>query len=145
MTLLFTLLTLLVIGVVAAVAAGSIRGGLDAAATSLPARGLPTGPVSPDDVENLRFSPALRGYRMEEVDAVLDRLTEELRARDEQIAQLRGERDPGSTGDYAHPEGPGRVDDYRRPEPAGQSEDPGRPDHTTFGERLGSWRADVEN
>jgi uncharacterized protein YciI len=31
----------------------------------------------------------LRGYRMDEVDDVLDRLTEELRRRDEEIAELR--------------------------------------------------------
>jgi DivIVA domain-containing protein len=89
-TLLFLLLVLGVVGLVAAVAAGRITGGLDPAASSLPARGLPPGPVDADDLAAVRFPPALRGYRMDEVDAVLDRLTEELRRRDAELHELRG-------------------------------------------------------
>ena len=36
---------------------------------------------------------ALRGYRMDQVDAVLDRLVDELRARDHEIDRLRAEDD----------------------------------------------------
>jgi DivIVA domain-containing protein len=89
-TLLLTLLILAVVGLVAAVAAGRIAGGLDEPSSSLPGRGLPAGRVGVGDVERVRFSPGLRGYRMDEVDDVLDRLTEELRLRDEEIAELRG-------------------------------------------------------
>jgi len=39
-------------------------------------------PLRPDDLRRIRFSLALRGYRMSEVDALLDRLAEELDARD---------------------------------------------------------------
>jgi DivIVA domain-containing protein len=88
-TLLLTLLILAVVGLVAAVAAGRITGGLDEPASSLPGRGLPEGRVGVPDLERVRFSPALRGYRMDEVDDVLDRLTEELQLRDEEIAELR--------------------------------------------------------
>lgn len=88
MTLLFTLLTLAVLGVIAAVAVGKIAGGLEEPSTSLAARGLPEGPATPEAVNAVRFSPALRGYRMEEVDAVLDRLSGELARRDRQILQL---------------------------------------------------------
>jgi DivIVA domain-containing protein len=42
-------------------------------------------------LDRVRFSPALRGYRMDEVDDVLDRVTEELRVRDAEIARLREE------------------------------------------------------
>ncbi len=49
---------------------------------------LPVGPLSADDVAEVRFDLALRGYRMSEVDEVLDRLAAELRARDERIAAL---------------------------------------------------------
>jgi DivIVA domain-containing protein len=87
-TLLFTLLTLAVLGVIAAVATGRIAGGLEEPSTSLAPRGLPEGPVAPESLEAVRFSPALRGYRMEEVDAVLDRLGDELARRDRQILQL---------------------------------------------------------
>ena len=39
---------------------------------------LPVGAVSGDDVRELRFPQAVRGYRMAEVDWVLDRLADEL-------------------------------------------------------------------
>ena len=39
-------------------------------------------------VDGLRFSLALRGYRMDEVDDVLDRLVEELDRRGERISEL---------------------------------------------------------
>ena len=87
-TLLFTLFTLAVLGVIAAVATGKIAGGLEEPSTSLPPSGLPDGPVTPEALDAVRFSPALRGYRMEEVDAVLDVLGEELARRDREILQL---------------------------------------------------------
>lgn len=89
--MLFTLLTLAVLGVIAAVATGRIAGGLEEPSTSLPPRGLPEGPVTAESLEVVRFSPALRGYRMEEVDAVLDRLGGEIVSRDRQILQLSQE------------------------------------------------------
>ena len=92
-TLVLTLLIMAVVAVVAAVAAGRIAGGLDAPASSLPGRGLPEGPVDVAALDRVRFSPALRGYRMDEVDDVLDRLTAELRRRDEEIAWLRSRAD----------------------------------------------------
>jgi DivIVA domain-containing protein len=88
-TLVLTLLIMAVLALVVAVATGRIVGGLDRPASSLPGRGLPPGPIGVDDVERVRFSPALRGYRMDEVDDALDRLTEELHRRDEEIAELR--------------------------------------------------------
>ena len=78
-----------VIGVVAAVATGRVRGGLDEPTTSRPHRGLPEEQLNPDDVDAVRFSLALRGYRMDEVDAVLARLRDELAARDAELAELR--------------------------------------------------------
>ena len=50
--------------------------------------GLPTGPVQPEDVAALRFSMAPRGYRMAEVDDVLDRLAAELADRDRRLTLL---------------------------------------------------------
>lgn len=49
---------------------------------------LPAGPLQPEDLAAVRFGMAPRGYRMSEVDAVLDRLGEELRDRDRRIALL---------------------------------------------------------
>ena len=45
-------------------------------------------PLAGDDVRGLRFGVALRGYAMDQVDAVLDRLAAELDARDAQVAEV---------------------------------------------------------
>jgi DivIVA domain-containing protein len=59
----------------------------DATPTRLPSRG-----VTGDDLRQLRFPQAVRGYRMAEVDWVLDRLADELERgaaeRDELAARL---------------------------------------------------------
>lgn len=44
---------------------------------------------SPEKVAALRFPVVLRGYRMDDVDVVLDRLARELADRDAEIEQLR--------------------------------------------------------
>lgn len=49
---------------------------------------LPDGPMSAGDVDAVQFSLAVRGYRMSEVDEVLDRLAGELADRDRRIAEL---------------------------------------------------------
>lgn len=85
MSLLLVVAALAVVGVVAAVAVGAVGGGLPAPSRERPRAELP--PVAPgalreDDLAALRLSTAVRGYRMDEVDAVLDRLRSELAARD---------------------------------------------------------------
>jgi DivIVA domain-containing protein len=82
-------LTLLVVAAVAAVAAGALTGGLDDPTGSVPARALPEGAVAGADIDALRFSAAVRGYRMDQVDAALDRLRDEITVRDEELARLR--------------------------------------------------------
>ena len=81
MSLVLLLVALAVVGVVAAVAAGALGGGLSAPPSTSGHRPLPPGPLAPGDVDDLRFSRALRGYRMDEVDAVLVRLRAELAER----------------------------------------------------------------
>lgn len=49
---------------------------------------LPPRPMTGEDVDRLRFSLGFRGYRMDEVDDVLDRLAAELADRDRRIADL---------------------------------------------------------
>jgi len=88
-TLVFTLLTIAVLGLVVAVALGRIGGGLDAPTSSLPPTGLPEGYLGAQDLERVRFAPALRGYRMDQVDAALDRVAAELARRDEEIDRLQ--------------------------------------------------------
>ena len=45
--------------------------------------------LTAQDVDRLRFSTGLRGYRMDEVDRVLDRVAVELRARQAEVDELR--------------------------------------------------------
>jgi DivIVA domain-containing protein len=42
--------------------------------------GLPDRPLRAEDISSLQFRTGARGYRMEDVDAALDRVTEALRA-----------------------------------------------------------------
>jgi DivIVA domain-containing protein len=88
-SLFLLLVALALVGVVAAVAVGRVRGGLDEPASSRPYRPLPEGPLGPSDVDAVRFSLGLRGYRMDEVDAVLGRLRDALADRDAELAGLR--------------------------------------------------------
>lgn len=64
-------------------------------------------PVTSEDVRGVRLSVVLRGYRMTEVDWLLDHLAEALRARDAQIAALRARADgPGPAVPGTDPAGP---------------------------------------
>jgi DivIVA domain-containing protein len=62
--------------------------GLSESDPRLPPVLLPERPGA-EDVERLRFSVGLRGYRMDQVDQVLDALGDALADRDRTIAQLR--------------------------------------------------------
>jgi DivIVA domain-containing protein len=82
------LLTIAVVAGVAAVVSGRVVGsGLDEPASSIPARGLPAGPVTGEDVFRLRFVQAFRGYRMDQVDAAMDGLATEI----DRLRSLLGE------------------------------------------------------
>ncbi len=74
----FAILVVLVMGGVAAVAAG--RGApMSEAYDDRPDALVPSdGPLEPEHVRRVRFSLAFRGYRMSEVDALLDRLARQL-------------------------------------------------------------------
>jgi DivIVA domain-containing protein len=78
MTWFFAILIVLAMGGVAVVASG--RGGSMAEVYDdrPDSRVQADGPLTADDLRRVRFSTALRGYRMSEVDALLDRLSAEL-------------------------------------------------------------------
>jgi len=80
MTWFFAVLIVLLMGAVAVVAAG--RGGSMAEVYDdrPDARVQAEGPLTADDLRRVRFTTALRGYRMSEVDALLERLAIELEA-----------------------------------------------------------------
>jgi DivIVA domain-containing protein len=74
---LFAILIVLALGGVAVVAAGRgtpMATAYDDAPDSLVPE---NGPITAEDLRRIRFPLAFRGYRMAEVDALLDRLAEE--------------------------------------------------------------------
>ena len=91
MTLIQVLIVLALIAAVAAVAAGRGGRGLGAPTQTRPWTGLPEGHLAADDIEHVRFTLGLRGYRMDQVDEVLDRLAGEIARRDVEIAGLLAE------------------------------------------------------
>jgi hypothetical protein len=126
--LLYGLLAVLLAGVLFLAAAYLLPAGEQIAAPirDEPIWELPTEKrLDSGDVGTVRLPVALRGYRFAETDLLLDRLADELRSRDEEIAQLRA-RDvaygsyesaaDGSSSDEAVPPphgGGGDVDDDR--------------------------------
>lgn len=87
-------------------------------------------PLGRADVEALRLPTALRGYRMSEVDDVLDRLGAELTERDARIAELEaalaGVHAPQRPRPPQPPHRPGFGD--VRSDPHGRSDLTDRPD-----------------
>lgn len=84
-------LLVVVIGLVVFAMLGHFGTHLEDPTGTSPFESLPRGIVTPEDIDQVRFDQTLRGYRMGQVDEVLDRLRAELEARDEEIAMLRGE------------------------------------------------------
>jgi DivIVA domain-containing protein len=80
-TWLFAVVVVAVIAVVAVVATG--RGGAmtEAYDDRRDVRVQADGPLTAEDLAGVRFTTAFRGYRTSEVDALLDRLVSEMRAR----------------------------------------------------------------
>jgi DivIVA domain-containing protein len=99
---LFLLLVVLaVLAAIAVIAAGQ-GGSLGTSSPDRSPRGeLPVEGVDRAAVDDLRFSLAFRGYRMDEVDEVLDRLVSEIESRDRQIAALEGPGELAERGELA--------------------------------------------
>ena len=121
-TLLLYVLALLLVGGLLFLAA-SFAFGRDEEMAPAPTGGTPV--ELPDDrlatgadLHALRLAVVLRGYRMEEVDWVLDRLAEQVDARDREIARLRSvlHVEPLPAPDGGVGPGPGE-DDERLVEP----------------------------
>lgn len=96
MTWFFAILLVAVMGVTALVATG--RGGSMAEAyDDRPDARVPDdGPLTAADLEEVRFTTSLRGYRMSEVDALLDRLAGELRSREHSAGPDADDRTAGA-------------------------------------------------
>jgi hypothetical protein len=59
--------------------------------------------LAADEVESMRLPVALRGYRFAETDLLLDRLVDEIRARDAEIADLRAGHPGGAHAERLEP------------------------------------------
>jgi DivIVA domain-containing protein len=78
MTWFFAVLVVLLMGVVAVVAAGAGGSMAEVYDDRPDSRIQADGPLTAEDIRNVRFTTAIRGYRMSEVDALLERLAAEL-------------------------------------------------------------------
>ncbi|GAB3421838.1 DivIVA domain-containing protein [Flindersiella endophytica] len=88
MTWIWVLMAILLLGVTAAVAVG-YGGSMGRAYPDRPELLLPADRmVSADDLEDVRFSVVMRGYRMDEVDDVVRRLVREIAERDARLSEL---------------------------------------------------------
>lgn len=87
MTIFFVVLALAVIAVVAVLIAGRV-GQLSDPVVDRYQPELPFPPLAAGDISKVRLPVAIRGYRMQDVDELVDRLAESLRIREAQIAAL---------------------------------------------------------
>ncbi|WP_267900337.1 DivIVA domain-containing protein, partial [Kribbella turkmenica] len=84
----FGLIVVLLIGAVAVVASGR-WGAMSTAYDDRPDLSVPARQtLSATDIESARFGVGLRGYRMDEVDSLLERIAREVAERDRRIADL---------------------------------------------------------
>ena len=97
---------------------GRVDGAIADPTTTLSHEPLPETPLTPADFEELRFDTGLRGYRMGQVDRVIDRLRREISELDEEVARLR--TGPLDTGESDASDASGEW-----PESAAADESPG--------------------
>lgn len=76
--------------------------GFDEPVASLPPVLLPAD-AEPSDIDHLRFAVGLRGYRMDQVDQVLDELRDQIAAKDRRIEDLGRELDRLGPRPEQHP------------------------------------------
>ena len=103
MILFLVLIVVLLIGLTTAAVLGKLGGFMADPTSSRSFGGLPAGPLAVDDLAHLRFDQALRGYRMDEVDEVIDALS----ARVRELEALAASR---SDGDVSSPAGSDLTD-----------------------------------
>jgi len=82
------LIVIVLIGLTVAAVMGKISGSMADPTSSRSFSGVPAEPLSAGDMAQLHFDQALRGYRMDEVDGVIDALTGRLRELESQVTSL---------------------------------------------------------
>lgn len=91
---------------------GLIGGGMSRGTSSLSHEPLPDDELNDADFDELHFDVGLRGYRMSEVDGVIDRLRRELREKDEHLAVLLGSPPPSAPQQMIEPAPPSATEAY---------------------------------
>jgi DivIVA domain-containing protein len=84
--LFFVLIVVLLIGLTTAAMMGKIGGFMADPTSSQSFTGIPDGSLSADALAHVHFDQALRGYRMDQVDEVIDGLSARLRELETQAA-----------------------------------------------------------
>ena len=124
---LFTVVAVLLVGVFAGLLAGRIRyDPMSEAVTSQPDTGL-ADDFTARSISDVHFDTALRGYRMDQVDQVLDALQDRISEQERELATLRGAEVPQRGADPSRPDAAQRGAEASRPE-AAYRQDPQRED-----------------
>jgi len=87
-----TVVAVLILGVAAVAATGRLGGIHQHVEPDVFRQPLPPVPLPGRDVAEVRFGVTLRGYAVDQVDDLLDRLAREIHVRDLELARLRAER-----------------------------------------------------
>jgi DivIVA domain-containing protein len=90
------LVVVLLTGLTAAAVMGKIGGFMADPTSSQAFGGVPAGPLSTDDIAKLHFDQALRGYRMDQVDEVIDALRARLSELETKVTSLPATGAPSS-------------------------------------------------
>ena len=107
--------------ITAAAVLGRVDGSLADATTTMSHVPLPDDQLTPDDIDALLFDTAMRGYRMSQVDAVIDRLRREIGDLDDELSRARQAgralattaTSPGSSGSSESPDDLGGTEAER--------------------------------
>ena len=94
MILFFVLIVVLLIGLTAAAVMGKIGGFLADPTSSQSFSGVPDGALSAEALAHVHFDQALRGYRMNQVDEMIDALVARVRELEAEVAALMDTESP---------------------------------------------------
>ncbi len=108
------LVAVLVAVATAAAVLGRVDGSLADTTTTMSHVPLPDDPLTPGDLDGLRFDTVMRGYRMSQVDAVVDRLRREIQDLEDRLGEPAT---PTGLGAYTRPpESPESSESSESPE-----------------------------
>jgi DivIVA domain-containing protein len=100
--LFLVLIVIVLIGLTVAAVMGKIGGFMADPTSSQSFGGVPAEPLSTENMTHLQFDQALRGYRMTQVDQVIDALTARLHELELQVASLSVADDATPAADDSH-------------------------------------------